>query len=368
MPIGQTLSWTVPTAPARMPSEPYRVGLVGCGEIGRRRAAGFRELPDTELVAVSDINQDAAADAAAEFDVPNHYGDPEELFAAEDLDIVQVSTWHGTHASITIEAAEAGVPGIICEKPMCTSLGEAKDMVDAAERNDVKLTVKHGRRYRPANVRARELIAEGAIGEPRVLLARTDAGLLNWGTHLINQAQYVLGDPEIAWVMGQVERKTDRHERREPIEDRCAAQVAFENGARLSFECDLPGPETAEYANSLQIFGSAGQLIPRDGLTVLDADGQRVEEPAGRESSDPHVTDLIAWMEGEREDHRCAGHHAIRTVELMMSIYESLRTRGVVEAPLTTRANPLELMIERGDLPVEHPGAYDIRIPYESVR
>ena len=351
-----------------MPSETYRVGLIGCGEIGRRRATGFVEHPDIDLVAVSDINPTAAEQAAADFDVPTHYEGHEAMLATEDLDIVQVSTWHGTHAAITIDVAEAGVPGIICEKPMCTSLGEAEDMVDAADRNDAKLTVKHGRRYRPENVRARELIAEGAIGTPRVLLARTDAGLLNWGTHLINQAQYVLGDPDIAWTIGQVERKTDRHERREPIEDRCAAQVAFENGARLAFECDLPGPDTASYANSLQIFGSEGQLIPRDGLTVLNADGHRVEEPSGRESSDPHVTDLIAWMEGELGDHRCAGHHAIGTVELMMSIYESLRIRGVVKAPLTTRANPLELMIENGDLPVEYPGAYDIRIPYESIR
>lgn len=51
-----------------------------------------------------------------------------------------------------------------------------------------------------------------------------------------------------------------------------------------------------------------------------------------------------------------------------MALYESVRTNGVVFAPMRTRENPLERMVEDGDLPVEYPGAYDIRLPYASVR
>jgi hypothetical protein len=44
-----------------------------------------------------------------------------------------------------------------------------------------------------------------------------------------------------------------------------------------------------------------------------------------------------------------------------MSIYESVRTHAVIRAPLRTKLNPLDLMVELGQLPVEHPGKYDIR-------
>lgn len=68
------------------------------------------------------------------------YSDHETLFRTEPLDIVSVRTWHGTHARIAIDACEAGVH-VLREKPIATSLGETEDMLDAANRNDVRLVV-----------------------------------------------------------------------------------------------------------------------------------------------------------------------------------------------------------------------------------
>ena len=70
------------------------------------------------------------------------------------------------------------------------------------------------------------------------------------------------------------------------------------------------------------------------------------------------------WLDGEIETHRCDGRQARATVEIMMAIYESVRTRGLVRIPFQTQESPLELLIDSGMLPVEKPGKYDIRVPF----
>ena len=69
-------------------------------------------------------------------------------------------------------------------------------------------------------------------------------------------------------------------------------------------------------------------------------------------------------MDGKIANHRNSGQQARVTMEIMMAIYESLRIRGVVQMPLSTRENPLDLLVEDGTLPVEVEGRYDIRAPF----
>lgn len=349
-----------------MSGNEYRAGVIGCGEIGRTHVELYREHERTDLVAVADVNPDALETVGDRFSVAGTYETHERLLAEEDLDVVSICTWHATHADVTIDAAESGVDGIFCEKPMATSLGEAEEMIRAAERNGAKLTVEHNRRFDPVNEKARALIADGAIGDPQVAVASTTDGLLNWGTHMIDHARYLLGDPETEWVIGQIERETDRYERGEPIEDRCVGQVGLGNGAQLTFECDLPDSELLGEPNTLVVYGSEGQIVPRSPLTVINGEGRTELSPeADRTGKVAHLDELIEWMEGDRSDHRCSGVQARNTVEIMMSIYESLRTTGLVRTPLRTRANPLKVMLDAGDLSPDHPGKYDIRIPYD---
>ena len=74
--------------------------------------------------------------------------------------------------------------------------------------------------------------------------------------------------------------------------------------------------------------------------------------------------EFISWLDGRVEGHRNDGGTARLTMELMMAIYESARIRDVVELPLQTGDNPLDLMVEEGALPVEIHGRYDIRAPF----
>jgi UDP-N-acetyl-2-amino-2-deoxyglucuronate dehydrogenase len=339
-------------------AQSYRVGIIGCGGIAREHARGFRQHPSCTLVAGADIRSEQAEKLAAEFDIPATYADYRELLAKEQPEIVSICTWPGTHAEITVAAAEAGARAILCEKPMARSLAEADTMLAACDAYGTRLAIGHHHRFVSHNTAARRLIAEGAIGQPTLLHAACGGGLLNNGTHMIDRMRYLLGDPEAIWVIGQVERRTDRWERAQPIEDCCAGLIAFAGGARGLIESDLPEPECP---GATLIQGSEGTLrLESDGYRLQNstaAGWQTVEAPA----QPTQFEELVSWIEG-LEEHRSTGQHARATMEIMMALYESAWARGLIRLPLASGPSPLQQMIDDGTLPVEKPGKYDIRL------
>jgi predicted dehydrogenase len=302
------------------------------------------------------------------------------MLEGEELEIVSVCTWHGSHAPITIDACKAGLKGVLCEKPMATCLGDADGMLEAAAASGTKIAIGHQGRFRPVSVKARELIKAGAIGQPTAAFRRSGDGLLNNGTHAIDGVRFILGDPKAEWVMGQVSRHTDKWERRVRIEDRCMGLVCFEGGTRFVIETDLPKPGPP----GPSVYGTEGAIrTDRNAVYLMNSEeagwkeikpGEPAPKPeeavmqegwsAPAEASPTQVAELIAWIEGRIEEHRGAGRHARATMEIMMAIYESLRIHDVVELPLQTKESPLELMIDGGALPVTKPGKYDIRVPF----
>lgn len=340
----------------------YRVGIIGCGRIAPAHVNGYQSSDRYKLVAAADVKPDVGKALCQKFDIPAFYDSYAEMLERENLDVVSVTTWPGTHAEITVAAAKAGVRGILCEKPMAPSLGEAAAMVEACQAHGVKLAIGHQHRFNPSWNRAKELIAEGAIGQPLLALCKVTDGLLNNGTHYIDGIRYILGDPMPVWAIGQVERKTDRYERGEPIEDRLLGVVAFGGGAQALVEVDMPeveGAPTWPYT----FLGTEGRVyMDRYGLTLINASGKQTLAPTAEASS--HVLqarEFLRWLDGDIEDYRGSGDKAYQTVAVMMAMYESVRQQGVVAFPLTVKESPLKLMLESGRLPVERPGKYDIR-------
>ena len=90
-------------------------------------------------------------------------------------------TWHLLHPDCTIGAANGGVPGIICEKPMAIGLGEADRMLEACEQNGAKLVISHQRRFTPGWERARALMRDKVIGDAVMVQGQVAQGLINWG-------------------------------------------------------------------------------------------------------------------------------------------------------------------------------------------
>ena len=340
-------------------SDKYRVGVIGCGSIANSHVSGYQGVEEVEIVAIADPVEDALNPFGERHNIKSRYLDAREMLDKENLDIVSVATWHKLHAPMTIAACARKPKAILCEKPMATNLGECDDMLIAARRNDVKVAIAHQRRFNPVWTDARELIADGAIGEPRQIVSRGGQGLLNDCSHLFDMMRYVQSDPEAAWVIGNIERKTERYERDIPIEDRSAGIVGFENGCIGLLLQEIAGPN---YQGGV-IYGSDGTIdLTGQRVQLLNSKNAEWEErrAEGENSSVAQVRELISWIEGKTE-HRGDAKNGRAAVEIIMAIYESARLHEVVQMPVRTHASPIEVMIDNGDLPVERPGRYDIR-------
>jgi len=138
-----------------------RVGVIGCGAIAQiQHLPHLKELRgEFEIAALSDISAKLLAAVGAEYDVPpeRQYLDYHELVASE-LDAVIVCS-SGSHAGPSIAAAQAG-KHVLVEKPMCTTVREAREMVAAAETAGVVLMVAYMKQYEPAYRYARERVRE----------------------------------------------------------------------------------------------------------------------------------------------------------------------------------------------------------------
>ena len=351
-------------------SEKYSAAIVGCGSIGNSHMDGYRLNDNVEVVAVADPLLVAREEYMEKYNIPQGYATVEEMLEKAKPDIVSVCTWHPLHPAPTIAAAQAGVKAVICEKPMATSLGAANSMVDACEASGTKLIISHQRRFTAGWEKARELIQEKAIGDPVWVNCKVPQGLLNCGTHAIDGSRFVLGDPQALWVMGAVERGTDRYERDTLIEDSCMALVQMEGGLQLFIQSDLCMEGAA--AGGFLIRGTEGMLdVSENQVKLFNANSNGWEQvplrleaeeirAIGGQTNAAQVRELMAWIEGAPE-HRGSGRKARATVEIMMALYESARQHSVIHLPLQEEGYPLELMVDEGKLPVEEPGRYDIR-------
>ena len=337
----------------------YRAGIIGCGVMGKAHARAYQSLESVELVAASDPLERATQMMRSEFAVPRTYSDYREMLSKEQLDLVSVCTWHLLHAEQTIAAAQHGPKGIICEKPMASCMENADAMIEACEQRGVKLAIAHQRRFYRSWTTARELIRDGALGRPLMVTARSGEGLLNCGTHAVDAMRYLMGDQEVDWVVGAVERKTDRYEREVRIEDSCMALITFKNGSQGLMQSDL----TPQW--SVDNYSVRGE----DGIMDITARGVRLLRNSGgweqtdTEYGEPWVCqaqELMDWIEGKCE-HRNAARQSRQTLEVLMALYQSARDHEVVRMPLAVGEYPLDLMYAEGKIPVCEQGKYDIR-------
>ena len=331
---------------------------------------GYELTDEVEVVAVADPVAAARARYVEQYGIPQQYESVEEMLENAQPDIVSVCTWHLLHPAPTIAAAQAGVKAVICEKPMAIGMEAADSMVDACDASGTKLIISHQRRFTPGWEKARQLIREGAIGTPLFVTNKVADGLTNWGTHSIDGSRFVLDNPKASWVMGSVERRTDRYERDTAVEDACMGLVQFDGDLQLFIQSDLKrearGGRPFSNTRKRRIHGSHRTERPLAYDQPRWLAGSRNRITRGSKShwrlyQCSPIRELLAWIEGDIDEHRNAGAIARDTVEIMMALYESARRNAVVNLPLDERSYPLERMIEEGKLPVEIQGRYDIR-------
>ena len=157
-----------------MANQKIRLGLIGAGGMGSGDTQYALSLPDVELTAVADIYSGRLERAKQRWGASLFTTrDYREVLARKDVDAVIVATPDHWHSRITIEALEAG-KDVYCEKPMVHRVGEGLKVVEAQKRTGRILQI--GSQYVSSLVfeKARQLLAEGAIGELNMVEAWLD--------------------------------------------------------------------------------------------------------------------------------------------------------------------------------------------------
>lgn len=143
-----------------------RIGVIGCGKIAQtRHLPEYAGNKDCKIIGVYDLNFERASEIASQYDA-TAYSSVEELLADQQIDAVSICVANNAHAEISIQALNCG-KHVLCEKPMATTLEDCEKMVKAASENGKFLMIGQNQRLAKAHVKAKQLIADGAIGTVR---------------------------------------------------------------------------------------------------------------------------------------------------------------------------------------------------------
>jgi predicted dehydrogenase len=250
-----------------------RVGLIGCGFMGRTHSNAHRRLNNffklghrSVLKAICDTNADKAAAFAETWGYERVETDWRKLMAADDIDLIDICVPNFAHKEIAMAAAKAGKM-VICEKPLALNVAEAQEMVDAVETAGVPNLVMFNYRRVPAITLAKQLIDKGKIGRPYHFRAvflqdwtistdlpqggqalwRLDVNAAGSGVtgdllaHCIDTALWLNGSIDTVSAMTETFVKERKHQltgkvEKVGIDDACAFLARFKNGSLATFE------------------------------------------------------------------------------------------------------------------------------------
>ena len=190
-------------------------GIVSTADINRKVIPGAHASDKVELLAVASRDQARADAYAREWKIPRAYGSYEALLADPDIEAVYISLPNTMHAEWSIKALEAG-KHVLCEKPFTRHPEEIAAAFDTADRTGRLLTEAFMYRHNPQTKRLAELVAEGAIGELRLVRSafsyslydqdnirlKTDVeggALMDVGCYNVSGSRLLAGEPTRVW-------------------------------------------------------------------------------------------------------------------------------------------------------------------------
>jgi UDP-N-acetyl-2-amino-2-deoxyglucuronate dehydrogenase len=341
--------------------------IVGCGMIARFHARALADVPGTKIVALVGRNAGSAEKMKAELKLECDVSDDlAAVVKRSDVHVVIITTPSGAHLDPAVLAASAG-KHVVVEKPLEITLDRCDRIIEACDKNKVKLCTIFPSRFGDANLELKNAVVAGRFG--RLTLGETtckwwraqsyyDEGgwkgtqALDGGGALMNQAIHNVD--LLLWMMGPVSTiagmtATLAHERIE-VEDTAVACLRFKNGALGVIQATTsvwPGlPKT------IGIHGNKGSVvIEQDDLLRWEFDPASQDDEAIRArfrqkvgasggSSNPasishvgHARQLSDFVNAIKTGSSPAvdGREGRRAVEVILAIYESQRTGRVVE-------------------------------------
>lgn len=296
-----------------------RWGLIGCGDISRKRVApALRDSSVCELVAVSRARAELAESFAREFGARRWSHDWHDFLMDYEIDAIYVATPVHLHAEQTIAAAERG-KHVLCEKPMALSVADCDRMIAACRGNNVKLGIAYYRHFYPVVRRVKELVDSGELGVPVVaqinafewfdpsasdprawLINKSLSGggpMFDFGCHRVEVLLDIFGD--VRDVKATLANTFFDRE----VEDTATAVLQFERGTCATLTVSHAAREPQD---TFSLFCSQGSIhIPvlNEGtMRVVTSDGERIEtHPNAKNIHQPLIDDFAYAILEDRE-------------------------------------------------------------------
>ncbi|HYH27014.1 MAG TPA: Gfo/Idh/MocA family oxidoreductase [Blastococcus sp.] len=312
-------------------SQEIRWGVVGPGRIAENVVRDFAVVPDARAVAVASRSQERADAFAARHGLDRAYGSYAEIIADPDVDVLYVATPHPQHHAIALAALRAG-KALLVEKSFTATTAGAVEVIDLARRTGVFTMEAMWTRFQPAVVAARELIADGAIGEVRSVQADLGVAreydpadrlfamelgggaLLDLGVYVVSFAQMLLGTPERVVATGSLFPSGADAE--------AALLLDYGDGRSASLLTSLRGALPGQ----ARVFGTSGwiDVLPRfhhPQTFVLHRAGAEPEQITRQQTGTGYAHELIEVTECLR---------AGRTESAVMPLTDTLAVQDVL--------------------------------------
>ena len=347
--------------------------LIGCGRIATNHVKAVLNN-NLKFVAACDIEQDNIESLLAKHDLNNdtsieRYTDYKEMIEEHpELELVAIATSSGAHAEIALYCIDHGI-NVIIEKPMAMSMADAEEIIKKSEEKGVKVSACHQNRFNVAVQQMRNALEAGRFGKLshgsihvrwnrgkqyyeqapwRGTWAEDGGCLMNQCIHGIDLLRWMMGD-EVVSVYGVTRQQ--QHDYLE-VEDIGMAVVTFANGAVATIEGTTNVyPQNLE--ETLFLFGEKG-TVKLGGKstnnidvwdfadeTEADEKNKGLEEATSNVYGNGHTSlyaDVIDAIKNDRKPYvdAVAGRNAL---EMILSIYKSVKTGEVVKLPLTDFAS-----------------------------
>ena len=265
-----------------MTRDKVRAAVVGLGPHGLRHIHACRQVDGVEVVAICDVRMEAVQKAIEIVPDAVAFESWQELLGSAQPDLVNIVTNGPSHAEITQAAAAAGARYVFCEKPMATSIRDARAMIDACKSHGTRLAIAHARRWVKGYQRLKALIAEGTIGKPCHFSSVLGGGLFAGnGTHTMDLARMLSG-AEPTSVTAFIDPTNSRNPRGEQFSDPGALAVYwFDNGMRLVIDMF----EDLGVATPMDLIGTIGHIKidePSTNWQITARQGADREEPVNK--------------------------------------------------------------------------------------
>ena len=328
-----------------------RVGLQGCGGMGKGLVSQLITLENVELVAGADCFEESRITFNKEYNVPV-FETLTDMLAGIELDAVIVATPNQLHEPNTVEVAAAG-KHVFCEKPMSLTLQACQNMIDACKNAGVKLQIGQVLQYLPDFAKALDMVKSGELGEPRHgLIQRYSAPQANWGhtwrddpakvghylfevsVHEIDFMRRIFGKP-VAVSGWDVTMRPDKS-----LWARASnGAIEFESGAMCLI---IEGMFNPISTSQVDIVGSEGAIRFNWGGTFQYApvgEGEGWTKPSSElaEGLENGLRrELREWVEAIVEDKPCTipGEDGKANIELALAILKSSELKARVTLPL----------------------------------